>query len=70
MIIDWQQLNQRPISIGRNGSIKTSGLSLWQQDDVVHIQPLTSRGNFANCFVSIPKSEVSNLIKSLQKFER
>jgi len=67
-VLDWSQLNDRPISIGRNGSIKTSGLDIFSDKATIHIVPITSRGNLSNCSVSIPKSEIHNLINILKTF--
>jgi len=66
--LDWSQLKERPISIGRNGTIKTSGVDLYSDGDTIHINPLTSRGFSANCSIAIPKSEINNLIKILKSF--
>ena len=66
--LDWSQLNDRPISIGRNGTIKTSGLEIYLGGDDIYIFPLTSRGYVANCSIAVPKSEINNLIKILKTF--
>ena len=64
--LDWSQLKDRPTSIGRNGTIKTSGLEIYSGDNDIYIFPLTSRGHVANCSIAIPKSEIDNLIKILK----
>ena len=66
--LDWSQLQTRPISIGRNGTIKTSGLEMYTGGDIVYIFPITSKGALGHGSIAIPKSEINNLIKILKTF--
>ena len=65
-ILDWSQLKNRPLSIGRNGTIKTSGLEIYSDSSDIYIYPITSKGEAANCSIAIPISEIDNLIKILK----
>lgn len=55
-----------PYSIGRNGSIKTTGIGITVNSDGVSVFPMTSRNKIANCCVSIPKDEIRKLIIELE----
>lgn len=47
--------DQDIVSVGRNGVIKTSGLVIHEQDDgVVDVRPLNSRGKAGNCSTRFP----------------
>ena len=66
-ILDWSQLKLYPLSIGRNGTIKTSGLEIYSDSSDIYIYPITSKGKAANCSIAIPISEINNLIQILKK---
>jgi len=43
-----------PISLGRNGPIKTSGVEVFVVGNEVWMSPLTSKGGVGRCHVAIP----------------
>lgn len=43
-----------PISVGRNGTVKTSGIAVQPLGREVWIQPITSKGETARCVVALP----------------
>lgn len=55
------------VSIGRNGSIKTTGVAVFEYSDGVAIHPISSRKNIANGCITIPKSEIKRFIKRLEE---
>lgn len=54
---------------GRNGYYKASGLDIIYNGDVMVLTPLTSRGQFANCRIEIPKESVCQVIEALQTLD-
>ena len=55
------------VSIGRNGSIKTAGVAVFECSNGVTIHPISSRKNIANGCITIPKSEIKRFIKRLEE---
>lgn len=43
-----------PVSVGRNGTVKTSGIAVQPLGREVWIQPISSRGETARCVVALP----------------
>lgn len=52
-------------SIGRNGLIRTSGVSMYASDRILEIAPITSRGDIANCSVAVPLESVYAVVAAL-----
>lgn len=57
--------------LGRNGAFVASGMEILNlnMQNVVEINPLTSRGITARCFIQIPKDNIDELIEALQEFK-
>ena len=55
------------VSIGRNGSITTVGVAVFECSNGVTIHPISSRKNIANGCITIPKSEIKRFIKRLEE---
>ena len=55
-------------SLGRNGNMQTIGIVIedWDKDRIA-IVPVNTKGVSETCFISMPKSEIDNLIKALKK---
>mgnify|MGYP005840440929 CR=1 FL=1 len=43
-----------PVSVGRNGTVKTTGIAIQPLGREVWIQPITSKGSTARCVVALP----------------
>jgi len=56
-------------SIGRNGIIKQTGISLCTDgvNKTVIIEPINSKGQIAKCFMEIPLEDVPSVIEALEK---
>lgn len=72
--ITFQNKHKRTFSIGRNGTIKTSGVTVYEDQDTLIIAPINSFGNIAHCQIGIPKQDISevcfSLMESLTQNER
>ena len=72
--ITFQNKHKRTISIGNNGTIKTSGVAVCEDKDTLIISPINSFGNIAHCQIGIPKQDISevcfSLMESLTQNER
>lgn len=55
------------VAIGRNGTIKCKGLSLYGGGSHISIYPITSRGGDGNCMVQVPMASIRVLISRLQE---
>lgn len=55
-MIKFKPTNQEsmPISIGRNGTLKTSGVAIKPLPGEVWVQAVTSKGQEARCVVALP----------------
>ncbi len=47
--------DEMPISIGRNGTLKTSGVTVKPLVGEVWLQAVTSKGSEARCVISLPE---------------
>lgn len=47
--------DQMPMSVGRNGTLKTSGVAIKQALGEVWLQALTSKGSEARCVIALPE---------------
>lgn len=67
--IDWNSFKELPVSLGRNGSINTSGVVIYALaknsagPGFVNIRPLTKDGKVGNCIVAVPSDP--NTLKML-----
>lgn len=65
MYILWQD-NKMAWALGRNGLLKTSGVTVWPDSrGYVVLTPLTSRGTEGRCDIAIPITEINQLIDAL-----
>lgn len=66
-IIKWEKT--KTVSVGRNGSIQTTGIDVLTIGQDVVLSPFTSRVDIANCQVSFPADRIvlSELIETLEK---
>lgn len=56
---------------GRNGWFQSIGLAIFQvqNEDVINIQPITTKEKVGNCMIEIPIEEIDNLIEILNKIK-
>lgn len=56
---------------GRKGWFQSIGLAIFQvqNEDVINIQPITTREKVGNCMIEIPIEEIDNLIEILKKIK-
>jgi len=54
-----------PYSLGRNGYMKTVGITVYRVMSDLHIYPLNTRGT-GRCRITIPFSKIDNLIELLE----
>lgn len=50
-----QKSDSLPISLGRNGDVKTAGVAIMDLDNQVVVQPINSRDGLGRGFVGLPK---------------
>ena len=64
------KFSQRTESLGRSGTIITTGLdlhkNLWNDGQTVTISPINSKGTVGRCFIEIPTADIPQLIKELE----
>lgn len=56
--------------LGRNGCFKSTGVSvgrLYNGDDKIKIEPITSKDKPARCYVYIPQEDIPELIETLKE---
>lgn len=56
---------------GRNGYIKQYGINAWymlDNDNVIYLNPITSKGLVGNCELQIPKEQLQEFIEGLKTF--
>lgn len=55
---------------GRNGYFKSSGISITTDhlDNLVSIEPITSKGNIGRCRIEIPIEDIPNIVSTLNSY--
>lgn len=53
--------------MGRNGYFKASGVEIYAYDEVVILQPTTSRGETGRCSIEIPIENVAAVMNALSE---
>jgi len=51
--------------LGRNGSFKCNGLSIYHGNDEVFLEPITSKGKIGRCYIRIPKDKLKDFVAAL-----
>ena len=52
---------------GRNGRFKQKGLSVANEQGVITLSPITSKGDVGRCVQQIPIDQVPQVIEALQR---
>jgi len=69
--VSWGN-DQHTHFVGRNGCFKCSGITVQTTDgdNLLGLEPLTSRGFTGRCCIEIPASAIDGLIAALQEAKR
>lgn len=59
--------NNFGVALGRNGTMKVRGLTVYIGRDKVDIAPINSKGVEGRCFISMPRESIPALITELEK---
>jgi hypothetical protein len=54
--------------LGRNGTSKTSGISIESTGSTVQLTPLSSKGQLLMAYIDIPKEHIQEIIDELKKY--
>ena len=75
MRVDFKAAHDNVTFHGRNGTGKCRGVNLWLNEytdrepdaATITIQPVTSKGNGANCSIDIPLGDADEVIRAMHK---
>lgn len=56
----------RTLFTGRNGTFYCTGLNIDKWDNIIKINPITSKNKIANCRIEIPLEDLSLFIETLK----
>ena len=65
--LKFEPINRSITFLGRNGSFLSEGLNIFLDVDnqTIHLQPITSKGDEGRCRIEIPITTIPELIKEL-----
>ena len=56
---EWRGIPLHCLALGRNGTINAAGLEVLEQDDVVTLSAITSKGTVGRCYIELPKDSAT-----------
>ena len=66
--INFKNNNIECYSLGRNGYIKTKGISYTHNGDIVTIEPIRANGQIGRCSIQIPFEDLIDLVKTIAPY--